>query len=370
MTTTLTRTDIHRPSAIDPIAYEFVGVEVARDDGDIGAALMAGDERRRIRAHMAATGGDYSRHAHGGNCHVCGAHAIYTVLWYHADTNTYIRTGEDCADKLWSGDDLSFTPVRQTLETIRGEVRTARENRAGKMKAQCVLADAGLSRAWEIYTATPEALEHIGATIRRQIAACECPHSWKADTIGHTCATCGDVRTAQDWTEPTRELGTLRDIIDRLVRYGDISEKAEQYLATLVDTIDNRTDRERAKAARDAAEREAALDCPNGRVELIGQPVSIKQQDGGYGPTVKCLLKTRDGFKVWGTVPASILDELHAEDVLSWNDYGDRARVGDGIRLTFRFTATVSRSDGDAKFGFYKRPSRASVEIIRIEDEL
>jgi len=359
MPATLKRTDIHRPSVIDPSAYEFVGVEVTRDDGDIGAALMQGEERKRIRAHMAATGGTYSRHAHGGNCHVCGAHAIYTVLWYHAETNSYIRTGEDCADKLWSGDRSDFEIVRGTLESVRAEARDARQNRAGKLKAQAILDEIGQTRAWQIYTATDEELEPIGAVTRRTIAACQCYRQWKPDTIGHTCCDCGEVRHSQSWLEPTRELITLRDIIGRLVRYGDISEKAAGYLAALADTIDNRTERERQKAEADAAEREAAADCPTGRVEIVGRIVSLKQIDNGYGYAVKCLIKTREGFKVWGTVPSSAMDEINAADVLRWHD--DRARLDGVVEITL--TATLSPSRDDAKFGFYKRPTRARVTI-------
>ncbi len=55
------RTDIHRPSAIDPADYEFVGVEYDRTDDDIGAAYMLAEEQRTIRAHMERTGGTYSR---------------------------------------------------------------------------------------------------------------------------------------------------------------------------------------------------------------------------------------------------------------------------------------------------------------------
>jgi hypothetical protein len=360
MTTTLKRTDIHRPSIVNPADYEFVAVEVTRDDGDIGGAMMAAEQRRIIRRHMEITGGNYSRHAHGGNCHVCGAHAIYTVLWYHAETNTYIRTGEDCADKLWNGDEYGFQAVRGELRTVRGELRTARENRAGKAKAELILRDAGLSRGWEIFNATDEELEPIAATVRKTIGACECYKQWKPETIGETCRDCGQERKKQEWFNPTNELRTLRDIIGRLVKYGNISEKAEKYLRSLVDQIDNRKQKEAERAAKMAAERAAASDCPTGRVEIVGTPISVKRTYSQYGDQIKWLIKTVGGWKAFGTVPTALLDEIAGH--LTWRD-DDRATIDRDVAIVATFTAKMQPSDDDEKFGFYSRPTKASVEI-------
>lgn len=131
------RTDIHRPSAIEPADYEFVGCDYVPDDG------IAMADTAVIHAHIARTGGKFSSHEHGGNCHVCGAHCLYTAVFFHAATNSYIRTGFDCAEKLGMGDAERF-------RAFRAGVKNALDARAGKRKAEAFCEQHGLAAAWEI----------------------------------------------------------------------------------------------------------------------------------------------------------------------------------------------------------------------------
>lgn len=95
------------------------------------------------------------------------------------------------------------------------------------------------------------------------------------------------------------------------------------------------------RTADRAAEDAAAADVPVGRVEVSGVVLTIKWVDGMYRDTQKMLVKADSGFKVWGTVPTSIMEA----------DKGDRVT----------FTATVEPSKDDPKFGFYKRPAKAVI---------
>ena len=104
-----TRTDIHRPSAINPHEYEFVAFDYI-GPGYAGLSLMS--ERRAFQQHLTRTGGKYSAHDHGGTCAVCGACAFYIAKFYHRATNTYICTGEDCAAKLDMGDAVDRKSTR------------------------------------------------------------------------------------------------------------------------------------------------------------------------------------------------------------------------------------------------------------------
>ena len=286
---TARRTDIHRPSAIEPLDYEFVGFDYLGNRAD-PTTIMA--ERAAIHAHMARTGGRYSQHAHGGSCHICGASALYTALHYHAKSNTYVRTGLDCADKLGCGD----------AEAFRVKIERAIEAYAGKRKAQATLEAEGIAKAWTIYT-TPV--------------------------------------TGRDTTYEER---TIADIVFKLVRYGSISDKAMGYLKALVDKVDRAVEIAAERIARRAAEDAAAAPVPtDGERRLIrGTVISIKE--GDFGP--RMLVKTAEGFKVFGAVPSIIRDGLTR-----------------GVAV--EFYATVRPSNDDPKFGFFSRPTKA---VITTED--
>jgi len=95
--------------------------------------------------------------------------------------------------------------------------------------------------------------------------------------------------------------------------------------------------RSKAKVAEwQTAEQErlaTALDCPEGRVEITGKVVSLKGKESRFGFTMKMVVESEQGFRVYGTAP-------------------DEVQKGQ----TITFTATVTPSETDAKFGFFKRP--------------
>lgn len=348
------RTDIHRPSAIDPSEYEFVGVEYDKTD-DLDSAYSLAWYREQIQAHMQRTGGHYSRHRHGGNCHVCGAHCIYTALFWHAPTNTYIRTGFDCAEKMDVGDPAMF-------RAFRAAVDDARQLKAGKHKARAVLADAGLTRAWELHELTEAEALQIGAIVRTPSGWCGCKHHWKPHLIGTHCATCDQDVTPSHCEYRTKEYEALQDIIGRLIQYGNISEKAIRYLAVLVDKIDNRAAREAEEKARREAEHQAAAPAPTGRIEFTGRPVSLRRDVGQYGVQTKWLLVTAAGWKTWGTVPSSLEAELYERGLIRrGREYDDPPKIDRDTPFTVRLTATITPSKDDPKFSFYSRPAKAAL---------
>jgi hypothetical protein len=194
----MTRTDIHRPSVIVPDDYDFVGFRydgISRDE--LHANVMW---RREIANHMEKTGGDYSFHSHGGSCHVCGANALYLGIFHHRPSNQYVCVGEDCADKLGSGD----------WDAFRSNVKRGKDALAGKAKAMAVLSDLNLSEAWGIFD-----------------GAITIPDSFERDTI---C-----------------------DMVGNLIRYGSLTDKQVVFLTKLVSqglTIEQRrAERKQADAA-------------------------------------------------------------------------------------------------------------------------
>jgi hypothetical protein len=287
------RTDIHRPSVINPDEYEFVAFEYIKVNG-LGDAIALKAQRDIIAEHMRLTGGKYSGHEHGGNCMVCGnVNALYTVLFHHKATNVYVRTGQECADKMH----LAYS--EGDFKAFRKRIESALEAKAGKAKAQAILSDAGLERCWTIYTAE--------------------------DRAAHK----------------SEEL-TICDIVGKLVKYGSISDKATDYLKSLVHRVDNRV----AVEAERAAQHEAAAPCPTGRVEISGTVLAVKSSEGYAGRTeTKILVQAEAGFKVWGTRTANF-------------EKGDKVV----------FTATVTPSSDDPKFGFFKRPTKARLVFDNAQD--
>lgn len=280
----MARTDVHKPSGINPADYEYVGQECIKIEG-IGDCYYVQVMRKRITEHMKKTGGTYSKHMHGGNCMVCGnVKAIYTVLFYHAKSNTYIRFGSNCAEKL----EMSYSEEN----AFRNAVDNARKAIAGKKKAYALLADNDYLSAWYLYI-TPQVEVH-----------------------------------------DKYEENTIRDMVGKLVKYGYLSDRQWPYLGKLLKQISNRAEVE----AKRAQERESALDCPSGRVTITGEVMKVSFIENAYGARDVVTVKDTRGFLVWGTLPRFLSD----------------AKRGD----TVTFKATVTPSDKDAKFGFYKRPTK------------
>lgn len=298
----MARTDVHAPSRINPDEYEFITVEMV--PGAFGPMALPGAQER-IREDMARTGGTYAQHEHGGNCMVCGnSFAIYTELFYHAPTNTYVRMGQDCARKSGFGEPDIFKHYRKQAE---GE----RKARAGKAKAQALLTERGLEQAWAVY-----------------VTGTRCTHGPDGGPATSWCKTCAG----------QREESTIIDIVGKLVKYGDASDKQFEFIGTLLGRINNRAN----VAAQRAAEQEAAAPCPTGRVRVTGIVVSVKSVPSDFSryDVLKMVVKADQGFRVYGTAPDALLGaELKG------------ARVA--------FTATVEPSQDDPKFGFFKRPTKA-----------
>jgi len=311
------RSDVHRKSEIRPEEYEFVAVEHV-EGNDLGACIFMMEQRRIIREHMARTGGKYFA---GGNgvCHVCGSvNAIYTALWHHAKTNEYVRTGQECSYKMEAGEDCA-----NAFRALRSSVEDARARKAGKAKAQVLLSDRGLSRLWDIARAVEEAKFE--------------------DEKNQNDEALKKIR---------KEERIVSDIVGKLVQYGSLSEPQFKFLGKLLYQIENRAKIE----AERAAERADAKPCPTGRVTVKGVVLSIKDYPSDFsrdGVQVKMTVKSDEGWLCFGSVPSAFqVWKPTAEAKETFLERGDRVE----------FAGTLTPSDRDPKFGFFKRPSPISME--------
>jgi hypothetical protein len=313
---------------INSSEYEYVSMEHINvgGSGDImGDCAYLQACRDTIRAHMARTGGTYSNHDHGGNCHVCGASAIYTVLFYHAPTNTYVRTGMDCADKMGYGG--------ANFNAFKRAITNALEARAGKRKAQAVLLAVGLDACWQIYL-DGGAPFHPEAGVTRNVYGNferngQVVPDEEQEIFWAAC---------REHDRTHREELTVRDIVGNLVKYSNLTQPQEGYLRKLLACIAERPAREAARKA----EQEAAANCPTGRMMVEGVILTVRDQESDFGTVTKILVKHDTGYKVWGTRPSGDL---------GW------AKVGDRVS----FKATVTPSGKDPKFGFYSRPTNGTM---------
>lgn len=247
-TTRLVRNDVHRPSVINPQDYDFVALGHVKIEC-FGDVLIVEGERARLAAHMKMTGGTWSQHEHGGNCHICGAGCIYTVIFYHQATNSYIRTGNDCAFKLDMGDQDRF---KRFVEACKA----AEHHRAGKLKAQGILEAAGLGMAWGIYGAESDE---------------------KEETI-------------------------VRDIVRNVVKWGSLSEKQEKYLRVLLDRINRRAE----IMAQREAEKALAKDARAGRFVVEGVVIKTEEKESDFGFRTVMTVKTSEGWIAWGSAVGNV----------------------------------------------------------------
>lgn len=97
----------------------------------------------------------------------------------------------------------------------------------------------------------------------------------------------------------------------------------------------------KAKKAADQAEATPVIE---GRIVVTGEIIKAQWREGyAYNSEVlKLTVRDDRGFKLWGTCPTSVESEAER-----------------GARITF--TASVTKSDDDETFGFFKRPTKPEI---------
>ena len=101
-----------------------------------------------------------------------------------------------------------------------------------------------------------------------------------------------------------------------------------------------------AKRAEKAAADAKLPAFPQGRVAVTGTVKSVKYVDSDFGGSWKGLVELESGLRIYGTIPTNILEQYTPEELA-------------GVVITF--SATLEQSRNDAAFGFWKRPTKASV---------
>lgn len=305
----MTRTDTHRPAEFDPADYEVIGyIDTKKPEYIPGLpvemyerAVAAWQEDIFRYFPDFRTGGTDHRSIHV--CNHCGHSGLrWVAVVEHGPTGAKLAFGEICADRV----DL---PGRSAFQAKFIKDKAAREKAAFEKEAA-----------------------------RTQFAADN------SDVI----------EFLTDARESGREkFDFVLDIAAKFASSGSLTEAQTDAIRRIM------VKRAEQQAQRDA-EPKPATPLPDGRIQVEGEVVSHKIQDGMYGSTHKMLVCLDDGNKVWGTVPTAIEDALYILD-----DEGFTIGKNELKGQRVRFTATVERSRDDKHFGFYKRPVKP--ELVPVE---
>ena len=194
---------------------------------------------------------------------------IYYTVWYHPQTNAYLKVGFTCTDKMDIGDEDLFR-----MKNYRNGCKDFMRNKAGKMKAEQLLKDMDLEVAWEIYQNIDD---------------------YQNDDKRFIC-------------------GKIYECVSYLIHYGSYSEAHETFFRKMVQEF---VDFEK-NLLKKQEEYDNAENCPSGKVKITGEILCFKNQESFYGYTLKMLVQDEKGYKVWGTVPKS-LDEARKGDIVEFN---------------------------------------------------
>ena len=141
---------------------------------------------------------------------------------------------------------------------------------------------------------------------------------------------------------------------DQINEWGRLSEKQEAAVRKILERAKGRVAEWEAKKAEEFAN---SADCPQGRVQVTGTVLSVKDVETSFGGVWKMLVRDDSGFKVWGSIPRKLREPEEENGV--WL----AAKELKGMRVSF--TAAVEPSEDDQKFGFFKRPTKAKIEAAQ-----
>jgi hypothetical protein len=285
-----TRTDVHRPSALVTEDYEFA---YAYDSQEPDVFT------RQLLNQLIDKGWTFGPNESAGDCYHCGARLRYVAVLKHLPTHRLIQVGEQCLDNRFDLATPEFHRLRKAAELDRA--RHAIKNRR---------------LAW------------FAVNEDRQVA-----FEWAKHMV--------EVEYAYGYE------GMRHRFVSQVTRYGDVSDK---FVRAIMRDMARSERIAEERAAREAREAETSSPVVEGRIVVVGEVLTTKWQENDYGGSLKMLVRDDRGFKVWGTVPASI-------DLVG--DVGQQRGLGHGDRV--RFTATVEASGDDKTFGFFKRPTKAEL---------
>lgn len=235
-------------------------------------------------------------------CDVCGAHYRHGSIFTHENGSTF-TVGETCAEKINAG--MTGAQWREHRKHVRriGRALLDRIQRRREARAYLAIMDPAV----------------------------------------------------RDALRSARAHYIVRDLRQKFVRYGPLSEKQEALAVKIAEDL--------AQEAQDRASRPDPVTAPmyadDARATIQGTILAAKFQDSQYGGAYKMLIAIDgpDGRqKLWGTCPQTIFDQ--AEKAHGSVPDGGLIRLLPGATVTF---AAKIHHGTDPDFAFFKRPTKVTL---------
>lgn len=160
------------------------------------------------------------------------------------------------------------------------------------------------------------------------------------------------------------------DFMDDMVRAFESGKMTDRQAAAAARAVERHEEREH-RAQAEAARRESLLASgatyPTGSVEVTGTVRSVQDRPSSYrynGTDWKVLVEADEGFKVWMTLPRTLIDWANERrnEHLTQNPSGqDRGWSAHLVGQRVQFTAALEGSKDDPLFGYGSRPKKARV---------
>lgn len=144
-------------------------------------------------------------------------------------------------------------------------------------------------------------------------------------------------------------------------------EMSDRQITAAVDAIERSFHRYETELAREAATAQlaaAGVRVPTGRQTITGTVAATREYDNGWrGVTHKMLVVTDEGWKVWGTIPRTLMDEVQTATRNDRQTWGEQYSAAHQLRnRTVTFTATLAGPKADDPlFGYFDRPAAAHI---------
>jgi hypothetical protein len=149
-------------------------------------------------------------------------------------------------------------------------------------------------------------------------------------------------RVRQELNQHGKQDNFYNSLASTLNKYSSLTERQTEALKRSLTQYHDRN--ERIVASRKA--RVVSSPIPTGRVTIVGRVVSTKWVENNYGGSLKMLVESEQGWRVFGTVPSRLGDTLARNE-------------GTLVGSKVAFTAEIQPKEAD--FGFYARPTGGAV---------